>query len=201
MSALRWLVAASFLSSFSGAVAGCRADAPAAMAGLALAAEPLASSLASPCAALPPLAPAAIADAGREFFVAPDARDRADRGDGSRDRPWDLATALAASDSVRAGDTVWLAPGIYRGSFASRLTGSRERPVVVRGRPGGRVALDGDGAHDPVLTVEGGFAVYRDFEVFNSRPSSDADSSNVVPRGPGTRLVNLVIHDASSTGI
>jgi hypothetical protein len=161
------------------------------------------AAFASPCAALPPLPADAVNGAGgHPFFAAPaPPAGRGSRsGDGSRERPWDLATALA-SERVRGGDTVWLEPGVYRGPFASRLTGSRGRPVVVRGDPGRRVALDGEGARDPVLTINGGFTVYRDFEVFNSRPSAATDSSNVVARGPGTRLVDLVIHDASSQGI
>lgn len=179
-----------------GAATGCRLERAAAPAAAVGASAASVGSFPSPCAALPPLSLDSV-PAGREFFVSAAA---ARGGDGSAERPWDLATALASPAAVRAGDTIWLAAGVYRGTFVSRLTGSRDRPVVVRGRPG-RVALDGDGAHDPVLTVEGGFTLFRDFEIFNSRPSSDADSSNLVSRGPGTRFVDLVIHDASSTGI
>jgi len=190
-------VAAALLSGASAAAPGCpervegRTHPPPATAAVAAAG--------SPCTALPPIS---LPASGRNWYASADADANGGAGgEGTREKPWALRAALAAPSSVRGGDTIWLAPGVYRGPFVSRLTGTPERPVVVRGLPGGRVALDGEGAHEPVLTIEGGYTMYRDFEVFNSRPSADADSSNVVSRAPGTRLVGLVIHDASSTGI
>src|SRR4051794_17558684 len=88
-------------------------------------------SLALLCAALPART--------AEFHVAPDGRSD---GDGSRARPWDLATALAQPPAVRPGDTVWLRGGTYRGTFTSRLTGAPGAPVTVRQAPGERATVD-----------------------------------------------------------
>src|SRR5687767_1567572 len=70
---------------------------------------------------------------GAEFFVAE--KGRAD-GDGSEDRPWDLATALAHPKSIQPGDTIWLRPGVYRGGFKSTLKGAPRQPITVRGGDG-----------------------------------------------------------------
>ncbi len=57
-------------------------------------------------------------------------------GDGSAARPWDLATALEAADTVRPGDTVLVAAGshpenIRRGSVYARALGVRFINLVV----------------------------------------------------------------------
>jgi hypothetical protein len=50
-----------------------------------------------------------------EFHVQPSGTPQ---GKGTLAEPWDLATALAASEIVKPGDTVWLHAGTYRGGFA-----------------------------------------------------------------------------------
>ena len=58
---------------------------------------------------------------GVGFYAAPHGSAAAD---GSRTRPWDLATALTGGHGrVQPGDTVWLRGGAYRGPFHSTLTG------------------------------------------------------------------------------
>ena len=123
------------------------------------------------------------------------------KGDGSSAHPWSLSAALAQPATVKAGDTIWLRAGRYRGEFTSKLQGTRERPVVLRALPGVRATIDGP------LIVRGDHAVYRDFEVTNSNrirvtstPGSDpADykrRAGIDVHGSDTRFINLVVHDA-----
>src|SRR5687768_4789276 len=73
-----------------------------------------------------------------EFFAAADGKAN---GAGSKDRPWDLRTALSAA-AIRPGDTLWLRGGTYRGDFTSRLTGTADAPITVRQYPGERAIID-----------------------------------------------------------
>src|SRR2546430_15149648 len=67
------------------------------------------------------------------------------RGDGTRDRPWDLATALSGGRGrVQPGDTIWLRGGTYTGNFDGTLTGTSTAPIVVRQYPGERATIDGN---------------------------------------------------------
>src|SRR5262249_51274899 len=62
-------------------------------------------------------------------------------GDGTREHPFDLATALARG-AAHPGDTVWVHEGTYTGAFVSELTGTAEAPIIVRPLPGDHVVLD-----------------------------------------------------------
>ena len=141
---------------------------------------------------------------GRDYFVAVDGRPA---NDGSAGRPWDLATALAHPPQVQPGDRLWLRGGTYRGAWVSRLAGSAERPIVVRGHPGERATLDGDTRPASTLTIHGAWTIYRDFEITDtdpvravatpgSHPAGLERGDGVAVFGPHTRLVNLIVHDA-----
>jgi hypothetical protein len=140
------------------------------------------------------------ASAARGYHVAPHG---SPRGDGSSRRPWDLATALAgASSRIRAGDTIWLRGGTYRGSFRSTIAGTDAAPVVVRQYPGERAILDGAGSRRATLTVRGSHSVFWGFEITNADTARAANR-----RGTGlrphplanyashTKYINLVVHD------
>src|SRR5437879_8612987 len=88
------------------------------------------------------------------FFAAP-APAGTPRGDGTRDRPWDLATALSGGRGrVQPGDTIWLRGGPYTGNFDGTLPGTSEARIVVRQYPGERATMDGK------LHVHGAYAIY-----------------------------------------
>ena len=121
-------------------------------------------------------------------------------GNGSASQPWDLATALASA-AVHPGDTVWLRGGTYRGQFSSRLTGTPTNPIVVRQYPGERATIDG------VLYIGtsgtssvAAYSWYWGFEVMNSNQAGPY-LDGVYQFAPGTKLINLVVHDAVATGI
>jgi hypothetical protein len=140
-----------------------------------------------------------------EFHVAPDGTEA---GNGSALQPWDLATALAAPESVRPGDTIWLQAGTYRGGFVSQLVGQPGMPIVVRAARGGRVTIDThphDERDNGLFAIRGADTIYRDFELTCSHekrrteiPQSwpaDIRRGSVDVRGDRISLLNLVVHD------
>jgi Right handed beta helix region len=127
-------------------------------------------------------------------------------GDGSALAPWDLATALAQPAAVHPGATLWLHGGVYKGTFTSALAGEMANPITVRGAPGEHAVLDGvDAPNAQVLTINGAYSIFRDFEVTNSFATRvimstgsnppDARGSGVGMYGKGVKLIDLVIHD------
>ena len=118
-------------------------------------------------------------------------------GDGTAARPWDLVTGLAgASGQVQPGDTVWLRAGTYPGVFTSTLTGAASAPIIVRQYPGERATIDGH------LRVEGANVWFWGLEVMQSDPLGNASlPGDVEVYASGSRLINMVIHDAGRQGI
>ncbi len=139
----------------------------------------------------------------KDFYVAPNA---SPEGDGSSEKPWDLATALSHPRNVAPGSTFWLRGGIYRGTFTSQLIGTEKEPITVRAVPNERVTIDSAGGRGSTLSVRGAWTNYQGFEVMNSdtrRVSKEAGSRAVSAwRGDGlnvtgahTKLINLIVHD------
>ena len=79
-----------------------------------------------------------------DFYAATNGTSSTAAGSGTFANPWNLATALAHPASVQPGDTIWLRGGIYRGSFASYLSGTPAAPIKVRQYPGETATLDGN---------------------------------------------------------
>jgi hypothetical protein len=152
---------------------------------------------------------------GSEYYVAPGGRAG---GNGSREQPWDLASALSTPKSVKPGDTIWVLAGKYgeggpRAVLHSRLLGTPQAPVVVRAWPGDRVVIDawlqvGCCEGDP-KTSEGGWVWFRDLEFAGFQPdrtsarsgppdySAMANHAGADSWGPGVRFINCVIHDTA----
>jgi hypothetical protein len=131
------------------------------------------------------------------FFVSPIGRRDAP---GTDTAPWDLATALAQPDAVTPGSVIWLRNGTYQGCFDSRLTGSADRPIIVRQYPQERAIIDGSGCEDAPLTAFGAYTWYWGFEVANSTPRSGG-GNNVNGFGDNLKFINLVVHDAANSGL
>jgi hypothetical protein len=143
---------------------------------------------------------AAIAP-GAEFFVSPEGTPQ---GNGSREKPWDLATALAHPDSLKPGDTLWLRGGVYRGGFASRLAGEKDAPITLRQFPGERATIDcREESKSALFVVDGDWCVYWGFEMTCSDPDrvsatpgfGDLNRGGVHCRAGHVKFINLVIHD------
>lgn len=113
---------------------------------------------------------------------------------GTRSSPWDLASVLSGSRNVRPGDTVWVLGGTYRGAFVNYLNGSPSQQVVVRQYPGARATIDG------YLVVLGSYVTFQGLEVMNSNPTA-THRIGVDVKAPGSRMVNLVVHDAGASGV
>jgi hypothetical protein len=131
------------------------------------------------------------------FFVSPAG---SPSGDGSFDNPWDLATALDAPAGVTPGSTIWLRGGTYANGphfghgYLSNLVGTAEAPIVVRQYPGERATVT------KFLVIRGGYTWYWGFEVVHPAPQAGV-AFGIDLGGPGTKLINLVVHDASASGI
>ena len=135
--------------------------------------------------------------AGREFFASPTG---SPSGDGSLANPWDLATALAGPAAVTPGSTIWLRGGTYTNpadprGFASTLTGTPDAPIVVRQYPGEHATVIN------TLVVQGAYTWFWGFEVTHPAPQLQETLHGVNIQGPGTKLINLVVHDATDDGI
>jgi hypothetical protein len=146
-----------------------------------------------------------------ELHVSPDGKPD---GDGTEQRPLDIATALAAADRVKPGDTVWLAGGSYRcpgregdaGWYNVTLQGSAEGPVHVRAKPGERATIDGG-----VRVIDSSrFVTIRDLEITVTDPRKEVKEKGSWPSdlgrpagglevrgGDGGKYVNLVIHNCA----
>lgn len=154
-----------------------------------------------PSTAEPTQTPVPPTPAPGAFYVSPQG---GPQGDGSRQNPWDLQTALDKARVVKPGDTVWLAGGTYGTGYSTkfkiRLAGAEGKPVTVRALPGERVTIDGTiEVLKPWTTVWG-------LEVMNSDPdriSTDGSShpgdinrlGGIDVFAPHASLINNVIHD------
>src|SRR5262249_15288103 len=138
------------------------------------------------------------------------------KGNGSREEPWDLRTALNHPAAVKPGDTIWLHQGTYAGHFHGRLKGTEQAPIIVRQYPGERAVLDGNfnittarmGGN--VLEIGGAYTWFWGFELTSSHPKRKHNKAGShigeKPFGldlgnggsvPGIKLINLVIHDTA----
>lgn len=158
------------------------------------------------------LCPAAIA---AEFYVNPEGTPK---GNGSKEKPWDLQTALQHPDAVKPGDTLWVAGGKYARAwdgkclFHSTLTGEEGKPIRVRVPAGQRATLDCAPlakVNWSTLMIHGAWTWYEGLEVTDSNPQrsdtsrntwteSSGKNSGVNVRGPHVKLINMVVHDVSS---
>jgi hypothetical protein len=132
-------------------------------------------------------ASAAAQDTPVVYYVSPEGRAG---GDGSVERPLDLATALGARSPARPGDTILVRGGTYRGPFTSTLAGVDGKPIVVRAAAGERATIDGE------LVVRGAWTWYWGLELANSGPDRTRERpAGASVFGPHTKLINLVVHD------
>lgn len=144
-----------------------------------------------------------------QYFVSPQGKAE---NPGTREAPWDLASALAARHNVSPGDTIWVRGGNYRGKFEVRLAGKEEAPVHVRAYPGERATILDSG----LTVVEPTFYVWLwDLEIAGSVPMEKRETKQTgshptdlpgsdglnVYAGKGCKFINLVIHDNVGNGV
>ncbi len=141
-----------------------------------------------------------------EYFVAPNGREHAA---GTFSDPWSLEPALGRVGLVRPNDTIYLRGGVYatpdRGKIQSRIAGLPGEYITVRAYRRERVRIDGG------LEILGGYVVFQDLEIFNSRtkrtsahkgpfPPDILQPSGINVLAPGVKVVNNVVHD-TATGL
>jgi hypothetical protein len=146
----------------------------------------------------------ALAQTGPQFYVSPYGTAT---GDGSAQRPWNLATALSHPASVVPGSTIWVREGVYRGQFTSRLKGTASAPITVRAYPGERATIDRATLGEmSTLDIRGPYTIWWGLEIMNSNTRRVTQTAGSHPddlrRGDGvavyaarTKLINLIVHD------
>src|SRR5258705_8764946 len=68
-----------------------------------------------------------------------------------------LRTIQKAVSLARAGDTVLVRSGVYKGHVMLRFSGEPEKPVVLKNYPGERPVVDGEGRGRIELQAEKGW--------------------------------------------
>ena len=145
---------------------------------------------------------AAGSGGGEESSAAPILRPPggAPQGDGSRENPWDLKTALAPAPAVRPGDTIWLRGGTY-GDGSHYL---REPPggygAEGQSRCGRRRASAPPSTEAlPSLALTRGIGGLRlPIPTPTAAPRATSPSASILTTAaPGVKLINLVLHDCN----
>jgi hypothetical protein len=131
---------------------------------------------------------------------------------GTKESPWDLATALSNAKAVEPGSTIWVEGGTYQGKFQVKLVGTEAAPVRVRVPRGERATVLNSG----VEVVEPSAYVWlQDLEIMGDVPVERrlTDQTGSWPKGlPGTggleirtgkgcKFIDLVIHDNLLGGV
>lgn len=137
-----------------------------------------------------------------DFYVSP----AGGTGSGSILDPWSLPYAVGqgvgsaqGDGKLTAGKTIAMRGGVYHvAGLVSYLTGTVSAPIILRQYSGERATIDG------YMTLGGSYTWYWGFECLNSNIGSD----NIFPGptcldvySPGSKLINLIVHDASGNGI
>ena len=141
--------------------------------------------------------------AAADFYASPSG---SPGGDGTRQRPLDLETALSAGSPAGPGDTLYLRGGVYRkGSnpylYLSRLAGQPNQHVTVRSAPGEKASIDGG------IEIVGAWSIYRDLDIFSSSAVRYTSETGSWPSGikavdglsvfaTNVKLINNTIRDA-----
>jgi len=103
----------------------------------------------------------------QQYFVS---KDGDDSNAGSAEKPF--GTIGYAVTKLRPGDTLTIRGGTYEENFTVPVSGTKERPVVIRGAPGERVLIQG-GFGSP---LEGGLTItnqnyvhFKDFCIYGNQ--------------------------------
>lgn len=144
----------------------------------------------------------------RQWYAGPDGNSA---NPGTKNAPWDIASALDGKQTIAPGDTLYLLEGTYKrrpeALFEVRLAAAAEKPIHIRPLPGSRVRIDGG------LTVQSPSAHVwiRDLEIFVSepvpeKPISPGSHPEDLKRpwgglhmhgGKNCKYINLIIHNCN----
>jgi hypothetical protein len=130
---------------------------------------------------------------------------------GTKESPWDIASALGGQQKVSAGDTIYLLGGTYKRRpqelYEIRLAGTAENPIHIQPALGERARIDGG------LSVQSPSAHVwiRGLEIFVSEPQpekpvSPGSNPEDLKRpwgglhtygGKNCKYINLIIHNCN----
>jgi hypothetical protein len=88
----------------------------------------------------------------RTIHVAPGGNDS---NSGAPDAP--MATIQRAAEVARAGDTVLVHSGLYKGLVLLRFSGETNKPIILKNAPGEKPIVDGEGRGRIELQSEQGW--------------------------------------------
>jgi hypothetical protein len=134
-----------------------------------------------------------------EWYISPDGKPV---NPGTKEAPWDIASALDGSRKIAPGDTIYLFGGTYRRRpqelFEIRLAGTAGSPIQIRPIPGRRVRIDGG------LSMQNpsAYVWVRDLEIFVSehlpeKPVSQGSAPEDLKR-PRADLICMAARTAST---
>ena len=142
---------------------------------------------------------------GISWYVSPEG---SPQGDGSEQRPWDIATAMSHPGEVEPGDVIWLAGGAYdvQAPLECLLSGTADAPIQVWGDPqGGPALLQFSDGRPHGLHIRGAHTWYGDFGIrctgearWSDIPGSEGDPRGIgilSEAGPGVKLIRLEVRD------
>jgi hypothetical protein len=143
-----------------------------------------------------------------DWYVGPDGKAA---NSGTKESPWDIASALDGKQQITAGDTIYLLEGTYKRRpaelFEVHLIGTAENPILVRTLDGERVRIDGGlSIQNPSENLW-----IRDLEIFVSEPVPEKPiSPGSHPKdlkrpwgglnmysGKNCKYINLIIHNCN----
>ncbi len=128
------------------------------------------------------------------FYVAPDGTESlTDPQAGTRDKPWNLATALSHPPRVQPGATIFLRGGVYNGNFVSELVGKEKAPIKVTAAPGARVIIEASDPMNDSFVLKGAWTIYHGLTIRGTDPRrliTETDGANYQNNFNGVILEN-----------
>ena len=130
-------------------------------------------------------------------------------GQGTKELPWDIGSALVGQHPINPGDTIYLLGGTYRRRpeelFEVKFVGAEDAPIHIRPAPDQRVTIDGGLA----INEPSAYLWIWDLEILVSEPNPeepvspgsdpegfDRPNGGLHMRGGvNCKYINLVVHD------
>ncbi len=102
---------------------------------------------------------------------------------------------MAACNQAAPGDIIMLSPGVYKGSFELKKSGTPNKPIVFRGPETGEAILEGDGVNSGTKIVTLNGANYLHFEKLTFRNAQMAVYAARPKGSKGLVVKRCKIHD------
>jgi hypothetical protein len=128
-------------------------------------------------------------------------------GDGSKNNPWQLQTALNHPSTLLPGDTVWIFGGLYAEMYNAQTSyncftkGTSDKPIIFRNYNNERVTLDGQLTYTLFLGL--GNCSYTWFWGIEVSNSASTDRNHDIPGSVSCsaehiKFINMIVHDTGS---